>query len=172
MQNRAAVLAIAIAVTTLVACGDDNDSTEPNLLPNVTYRATLRGANERPTPVTSNGQGEFVGTYNPNTGLMSYTVTYSGLGTNSTLAHIHCCVSADVAGPVAYDFSRNGNVLFTPGTTSGSFNGVILLTTATAITTAITGDSLRKAMDAGLTYVNVHSSQFGGGEIRGQIVKQ
>jgi hypothetical protein len=48
----------------------------------------------------------------------------------------------------------------------------VLLTTANSITTTVNGDSLRKLMDAGLTYVNVHSQQFPGGEIRGQIAKQ
>jgi hypothetical protein len=172
MRNRAAILGIAAAVTVVVACGDDSDSTEPNLLPSITYRATLSGANERPTPVNSQGTGTFVGVYDPNTGFMTYTVTYSGLGTNSTLAHIHCCGSTDQAVSALVNFASFGNVFFTPGSTSGSFNGVILLTPAFSANATINGDSLRKAMDAGLTYVNIHTTQFGGGEIRGQIVKQ
>jgi hypothetical protein len=172
MRNRAALLGIAAAVTMVVACGDDNDSTEPNQLATVTYKATLSGANERPTPVTTQATGEFIGTYNPNTGLMSYTVTYQNLGSNSTLAHIHCCGSTDQAVGALVNFQTFGNVLFAPGVRGGTFNGVILLTPAFAASTTINGDSLRKAMDAGLTYVNIHSTQFGGGEIRGQIVKQ
>jgi hypothetical protein len=73
---------------------------------------------------------------------------------------------------VLVNFQTFGNVLFTPGPTSQTYNGVILLTPAFAASATINGDSLRKAMDAGLTYVNVHSSQFPGGEVRGQIVKQ
>jgi len=172
MRNRVPVLGMAAAVTILVACGGDKESTGPNLLPTVTYKATLTGAAERPTPVASNGTGSFTGVYDPNTGLMTYTVTYSGLGSASTASHIHCCGTDAQAVGVLVNFQTFGNVLFTPGPTSQTYNGVILLTPAFSASATINGDSLRKAMDAGLTYVNVHSSQFPGGEVRGQIVKQ
>jgi hypothetical protein len=162
---------MAAAVMTLVACGD-KDSTEPSLLPTVTYKATLTGAAERPNPVTTSATGSFTGTYDPNTGLMSYTVTFSGLGAPSTASHIHCCGGSESAVGVLVNFQSFGNVLFTPGPTSQTYNGVILLTPAFSASATINGDSLRKDMDAGLTYVNVHSSQFPGGEIRGTIVKQ
>src|SRR5262245_23868637 len=172
MRNRVAVLGMAAAVTILVACGSDKSSTQPNLLPTVTYKATLTGAAERPAPVTTSGTGSFTGVYDPNTGLMTYTVTYSGLGSASTASHIHCCGTAEQAVGVLVNFATFGNVVFTPGPTSQTYNGVILLTPAFSASAAINGDSLRKAMDAGLTYVSVHSSQFPGGEVRGQIVKQ
>ena len=58
----------------------------------------------------------------------------------------------------------------TSGTASGTVN---MAGPAIPNGFTISGDSLRKAMDAGMAYVNVHSTpNFGGGEIRGQIVKQ
>jgi hypothetical protein len=172
MHNRAVALAMAAALASVVAaCGDDTTTTEqPTNL--VTYKATLTGGAERPTPVTSPGTGSFTGTYNPSTGLLSYTVTFTGLGAPSTLSHIHGPGTAEQAVGVLVNFQTVGNVLFVPGPTSQTYNGAILLTASNAITTTVSGDSLRKLIDAGLTYVNVHSSTYPGGEIRGQITKQ
>ena len=61
---------------------------------------------------------------------------------------------------------------FSFGQTSGTAHGIALLTAATQITATINGDSLKKLFFAGLTYANIHTTQFGGGEIRGQITKQ
>jgi len=47
-----------------------------------------------------------------------------------------------------------------------------LLIQATAITATMNGDSLKKLLFAGLTYANIHTTQNGGGEIRGQIARQ
>lgn len=87
------------------------------------------------------------------TGNFSYSISYSGLSGNSTAAHVH--------GPAAPGF--DAGVLFglqggTFGQTFGSFSGSQQLT-ATQI------DQLNN----GLLYVNIHSANFGGGEIRGQI---
>jgi hypothetical protein len=172
MHKRAGTLAMAAALALVVAaCGDDDETTSPqtNL---VTYKATLSGAAERPTPVTSPGTGSFTGTYNPTTGLLSYTVTFTGLGAPSSLSHIHGPGTVDQAVGVLVNFQTVGNVLFIPGPTAETYNGTISLTAANAITTTVSGDSLRKLMDAGLTYVNVHSTTYPGGEIRGQITKQ
>ena len=52
----------------------------------------------------------------------------------------------------------------------------MVLSAATQITgtaaAGINGDSLKKLLFAGLTYANIHTSNNGGGEIRGQIIKQ
>ena len=51
-------------------------------------------------------------------------------------------------------------------------SGTIDISPTADITATVNGDSLRKLLNTGLLYVNVHSVNFGGGEIRGQIVKQ
>ena len=55
---------------------------------------------------------------------------------------------------------------------AGTAHGVTTLNAANAITATVNGDSLKKLLFAGLTYANIHTTNNGGGEIRGQIAKQ
>jgi hypothetical protein len=106
---------------------------------------------------------------------MTYTLTFSGLSANSSGAHIHSQADASGTANVVLNFQSfaGGTTLFTPGTTSGGASGTVNMSGGTVTGLSITGDSLRKAMDAGMAYVNVHSTgPFAGGEIRGQIVRQ
>ena len=172
MQRSIGALGFLAAVAIVAACGsDDNDTTVPTQTTStkITYRATLTGAAERPSATPSVGTGTFVGTYDPATGVFTFTVNYSGLQANATLSHIHGPGTTEQAVGVILNFA-SGTTPFTPGTPAGSFGGSF--TGTQSITTTVNGDSLRKLMDAGLTYVNVHSQQFPGGEIRGQIAKQ
>jgi len=174
MLNRALVVGTATAIALVVAACDSEDTTEvvnTQTSTKIIYKATLTGSAERPNPTPSAGTGSVTGTFDPATGIMTFTVTYQGLGANSTLAHIHGPGTTEVAVGVILNFA-SGPTPFTPGAPNGSFGGTVALTTANAITATVNGDSLRKLMDAGLSYVNVHSQQFGGGEIRGQIAKQ
>ena len=170
MQKHALTLATALlGVGVLTACG--SDTTQPKT---VTYIATLSGANERPNANTSTATGEWKGVLNTQTNVMTYTLTYSGLSANSTLAHIHAPGDATVAVGVVLNFANyaNSTTFFTPGSTSGSAAGTINFSGGTVQGLTITGDSLKKDMDLGLAYVNVHTSANQGGEIRGQIHKQ
>ena len=56
--------------------------------------------------------------------------------------------------------------------TSGSVSGSVTLNAATQISTNVNGDSLKKLLLASLTYVNIHTTTNGGGEIRAQLVHQ
>ena len=85
------------------------------------------------------------------TGIITVTSgTFSGLSGNTTVAHIHGYSGPGVSsGPIV-------NLTLTPlGTTSGSFSGSGAVNAANVL--------------AGLTYINIHSSTFVGGEIRGQV---
>jgi hypothetical protein len=115
------------------------------------YSASLNGAQEvGPVPTPATGTATLI-LDNGGTNL-SYTVTYSGLLGTLTASHIH-------KAPVGV----NGGVLFgfSPpiGTTSGTFSGVV-----SGLTAANVSD-----LNAGLYYVNIHSTLYPGGEIRGQI---
>jgi hypothetical protein len=166
---RVRALMFAATVVGLVACEEDEG---PNT---VTYTATLSGANERPAAVTTNGSGTFTGTFDPSTNVMTYTVQWQNLGTTSTLAHIHgpiLATSGNAALPVLVDFDAptSGRTI-THGTT-GSATGTINFATITTQNANINADSLKKLLDNGAVYVNVHTTNNGGGEIAGVITRQ
>jgi hypothetical protein len=83
---------------------------------------------------------------------VTYTVVYTGLTGTLSASHIHAGANLGANAGVAINFAP------TLGSTSGTFTGTLPIT-ATQIT----------QMRSHLTYVNVHSSTFGGGEIRGQL---
>jgi len=172
MQKHALTLATALlGVGVLTACGSDKP-TQPS---NITYVATLSGANEKPNSNTSTATGSWTGVLNPTTNVMTYTLTYSGLTPSSSGAHIHAQSDASGTANVVLNFATfaGATTAFTTGNTSGTAAGSVNMAGGTVTGLSITGDSLRKAMDAGMAYVNVHSTPtFGGGEIRGQIHKQ
>ena len=125
------------------------------LVPSAAYSATgfsttLSGASEVP-PNASTGSGTAVVILNDAQTQLSYTVNYTGLVAGVTASHIHKAA-----------IGVNGSVIFgfTPplGTTSGSFGGVI------AVTPANVADLV-----GGLYYVNIHSTTYPGGELRGQL---
>lgn len=112
-------------------------------------QATLNGANERPAPVVTGGTGS--GTLTRIGNQLLFNITYSGLSSSATMAHIH--------GPV--DTAGFAGVLLplpTPSGTSGTISGSLPLDNATL-----------SAIVDGLSYVNIHTQNNGGGEIRGQI---
>ena len=171
MDKRALAPAIALlAAGILTACGGSK-STQPS---NITFVANLTGANERPTPTNSTATGTWTGVLNTQTNVMTYTLNFSGLSANSIGAHIHAQSDANGTANVALNFASfaGATTPFTSGSTSGSATGTVNMSGGTVTGLAITGDSLLKAMNAGMAYVNVHSSNFTGGEIRGQIVRQ
>jgi hypothetical protein len=84
---------------------------------------------------------------------LSWHIEYSGLSGTSTTAHIHGpAAPGSSASPVTSPF------VGTYGVKAGTFDGSATLTSQN-----ITD------LNAGLLYINIHSSTFGGGEIRGQI---
>jgi Cu/Zn superoxide dismutase len=150
--------AIFAAVGGFIAC---NDSTAPA---STTFLATLNGANEKPTAVTTPAVGTATYTLTGNT--LTYTITVTGLTSNTTMSHIHVGSSA-VAGPIVVPYTvyaiQNGLVS----------TGTIDLTHPVASgANTITGDSLKVLLNNGNAYTNVHTSNFPGGEIRGQIIRQ
>ena len=109
---------------------------------------------------------------------MLVNVTFSGLTSGNTAAHIHCCVAqGGNAGVATTTPTFTG---FPGGTTSGTYLHVFDLTDASSWNPAFitsnggTTAGAEAALLAGLannqTYLNIHTTNFGGGEIRGFLV--
>ena len=108
-------------------------------------------------------------------------VTFSGLSSNVTSAHIHCCAPLGTNAGVATTVPAFP--LFPLGVTSGTYSSAVFDLTQPLIynTTPITGfvdmqgglaqaeAALITGIQAGQTYLNIHTSMFPGGEIRGQL---
>ena len=143
----------------------------------ITYVATLSGANENPANA-SPAVGSAVFTVDPVANTIGINVVFSGLTSNDTAAHIHCCVAqGGNAGVATIPPSFPG---FPLGVTSGTFSaGFSLLDpsfynpafiTANGGTAASAEAVLLAGMAAGQTYFNIHTSNFPGGEVRGFLV--
>ncbi len=132
------------------------------------FRATFNGYEETPA-INSNGSAELTLTLNRD-GSISFVLNYRGLSGPATASHIHLG-QRGVAGMVTIFFCGGARPAC-PGD-SGSVTGTITAADVLAIPTQglAAGDltSVLRAMRAGKTYANIHTAQFPGGEIRGQI---
>ena len=129
---------------------------------------TLSGSEETP-PDSSRATGSYQGTVASNNRTISYRLTFSKLSAKATAAHIHAGAKG-VAGPVVVWFCGGGGRKACPAN-GGTVTGFINPANVLAGGDVKQGDlgSLIKAIQAGNTYVNVHSTKYPGGEIRGQI---
>ncbi len=116
------------------------------------YEASLSGAQEVPAN-TSAARGMAEVQFNTNTNLLTWKVTYNGLSGSATGGHIHGPAAANANAGVVVPFAGNLNAQPVQGEAT--------------ITQTQFGD-----LAAGLWYVNIHTAQFPGGEIRGQLRKR
>jgi hypothetical protein len=134
------------------------------------FKARLHGFNEVPA-VSSTGSGEFRATIREDT--VDWELSYEDLeGGTTTAAHIHFG-QKDVNGGVSVFFCGGGGrpACTTPsGTFSGTFTAADVMGPAGQGIEAGSFDELVRAIRAGVTYVNVHTTpRWPGGEIRGQV---
>jgi len=115
-----------------------------------TFTAYLTGAQEVPA-VASTATGYARIKVNETTGQLIFTVVFNGLSSTQTASHIHAPAAIGATIGVAINFGAVGG-------TSGTISG----------TTTITPTQLAQLRQH-LGYVNVHSTNFPNGEIRGQL---
>ena len=140
------------------------------------FVASLSGFNEigalnnATGAILSNGRGSLVLTLNRHARTVEFSLTYSGLSSPVTVAHIHFG-KVHVAGGVIVFFCGGGGQGDCPA--SGAVSGMITAGNVQAIAsqnvTAGDFDALEDALTTNTAYANVHTSNFPAGEIRGQI---
>jgi hypothetical protein len=163
-------LAMAVLLTSIAACGDDDNDggTEPD----TEFQALLTGGEEVP-PVTTSATG--TATLSVQGSEIAYHVEVTDLE-NAVQSHIHVA-------PVGQSGDIRLNLCGTEDTPACTTGTGVLVDGTNGNTLDITFDSLLSAIRAGNAYVNVHTDDgveppntgpgdFPGGEIRGQIVPQ
>ena len=139
----------------------------------ITYTAVL-GNFESPQ-TGSPGTGFAQVTVDSVLNTMLVDVTFSGLVAGNTASHIHCCIAqGGNAGVATTTPTFTG---FPSGVTFGTYNHLFDLTlasswnpsfvTANGGTTASAEAVLLAGLAANQTYLNIHTTAFPGGEIRG-----
>ena len=145
----------------------------------ITATASLSGAKENPVNA-SPGTGTTFVILDTTSHSLRVQVVFGSLVAGTTAAHIHCCVvppgNAGVATTTPY-FAG-----FPIGVTSGSYDQTFDTTQASTwnapFITASGGTplgaeaALAAGIAAGTAYLNVHSSTYPGGEIRGFLAPQ
>jgi hypothetical protein len=135
----------------------------------------LSGYEENPD-LSTTGTGTFSVRIDQSEPSLSYELTYSGLESDVTQAHVHFGKRAFNAGISFFICSNLGNgPAGTPSCPPRSATLARTITAADVVGPAVQGiplgafGELVAAMRAGHTYANVHTTVFPGGEIRAQI---
>ncbi len=166
-----AALAAATALT-VSACGGDYANISSLAPIKKTFVATLLGTNEVPAVSTSSA-GKMTLVQEDSVNIV-YTLETTAATDSVTMAHIHAG-AAGANGPIMVWFfpTEASRAPGTGGGTAASVNGIIrvgrITRAGTSFVAPFTWDSLLVRINAGSAYANVHSRQFPGGVIRGQV---
>ena len=148
--------------TTLGVLGCSSDPQEK-------YVAQLSSSNEVPAN-SSSASGRVVLLVARDASYAEYSVEQGGLSGGIRGGHFHRAASG-ANGPIVLSFFFNadgtGNNAPVPGTTDLEINKAIARTITKAQLDPILAD-----LRAGNLYANIHTPNFPGGEIRGQLIKQ
>ena len=158
--------ALAIALVTIAAAGGGHS-----------IREHLTGYQEVPA-LSTPGHGQFRASIDRAHNEIHYRLTYGGLESDATQSHIHFENRTNSGPVIVFLCSNLGNG--PPGTQACPANGGTISGTIKPADVGAGGsaqglaagefDELVRAIQAGATYVNVHSITRPAGEIRAQLV--
>lgn len=143
--------AVLLASVIMISCDKDDDD-DPKT--EFSLSATLGGDQEVPA-VTTNGSGSFSGSFNSNTNMLTYSVSWQQLTGPVTDMHFHG--PADIGEPAGVALAITGFNSVVQGSHSGS---------------ATLSDEQEAQLLAGKWYINLHTAMHKPGEIRGQVSAQ
>jgi hypothetical protein len=156
----------AVAMLGMAATASDDNRIE----------AKLRGYQEVPT-VSTVAQGRFRATVDKASNTMQYQLSYDGLEGDVRMAHIHFGTRGINGGIMVWlcqtttnpDPSGMAPMCPQSGTVTGLIQASAVTGPAAQGIEANAFDEFLAAIRAGAAYVNVHSSKWPAGEIRGQV---
>lgn len=132
------------------------------------------------TPTGSLGTGLGLIDYDDTAHTLHVHITFSGLGSPTTASHIHSATTTPGSGTAIVATTTPTFLNFPLGVTSGTYDSTLdeTLTTSwnSAFITAHGGTTasaevfFASSLANDTAYLNIHTQQFGGGEIRGFIV--
>lgn len=164
---------MALAVGTTAASDDKSDRRGPTH-----FRLSLDGFQENPS-ISTTGRGQLELRIDDEAQTIDFELTYADLeGTlvaNGivTASHIHLGARHTNGGVVAFLCGGGGRPACPSpeGTVTGTIRATDISNVAQGLNPgeATTFEEFVRAMRAGYTYANVHTTRWPGGEIRGQI---
>lgn len=143
------LMGVLISLLSVLSCDKDDDDDNNGT---VHFEGAMNGANEFPAS-PSTATGNVTGSFDQSTKILTITVTYSGLSSAITLWHIHKG-AVGVSGPPL------------PGINWGTMGASPFTWSSPALDASQEADLMNN-----LYYVNIHTANHGGGEIRGQLTK-
>jgi hypothetical protein len=165
----------SLRISLAVIAGFELSATQgPAMAVTLTYDASLNGATEIPGN-GSPGTGFAVVTIDTVAETMHVHETFTGLESGTTASHIHCCAIQPATVGVATTVPTFPG--FPLGVMSGTYDDTLDMTslasfnpafvTANGGTAASAFAVLLAGLNAGEAYINIHTTMFPGGEIRG-----
>ncbi|MGQ7869785.1 CHRD domain-containing protein [Sunxiuqinia sp. sy24] len=140
------VLIVLFLFSGLFACSDDNnDNTDMESTQKISYAGTFVKSSDN---VTTSATGTAKGTFDPITQKLTYTISWSGLGSNAVNMHFHN------DGPVIVEITGFANA--TAGTVSG--------------TATLTNQQVND-LAAGKIYAQIHTQDYPAGEVLATLTK-
>jgi hypothetical protein len=178
-NGRLRLLAVGFVVSAVVAttvggsaavAGNGPDNAQ-NLL-----AVQLTGYQEDPLVLSTTGRGQFFARVDTRKQEITYRLSYSGLEGTVTQAHIHLGGARQSGGVSVFLCTNLGNGPAgtqvcppAPATVTGTIRPADVIGPPGQGIAAQEFAELAAAIRAGVTYVNVHSSTYPAGEVRGQL---
>ena len=166
---------VAVGAATLLGAASSTAAVADDVhVQNIVFER-LTGFQEDPLTISTPGTATFAATIDDRNQEIKFRLSWKDLPTNVAQSHIHFGGRAQSGGVAAFLCSNVGGPAGTQACPAGDATITGTITPANVIGPAGQGISagefgeLVRAIRAGATYVNIHTAERPGGEIRAQI---